>query len=538
MKKSFLKVFLILTFSGLTSAEPSNHKPSQRTSKSSVIQELSAQIDKASKELSEVKLSNHEERKAQLKQLELEFEKSVVGQEVIDLYAGTPKQSSLEEEVMNILQPVFGAIKETTTSLREKEDARIAIEELSNKKQATERAINKINALAPEKAKSQSYSLRLLNIKTNYENRLSLTNAQLEIAEAKLVGLRQEDVNPIQSLSDKIAKFVSTTGIHLIVSLFASLFFFFGVNFIFNKILQISESKLHHIKYLNHKKLSQLEGAIFLFSSLLSCILIFLLFLFFNNWLLISIYVLFTIILFWAIKDKITEIIEKMRLILNIGAVREQERIIYEGIPYEVEQIKFYTRLINSKLEGGRLRIPINALIGMSSRKAEETESFFPTTKGDWVLLPDEELGRVVQQTVEYIQISQLGGSLKRISTSAFLEMNPINLSKNGFRISVKFGIDYQYQNRATKEIEDQLEAFIKNALLKSLDTPDVLKNFFVEFASASASSLDYEVNAEFTGELAHLYKEIPCYLQGFAVDACNEYGWEIPFTQIKIHSQ
>ncbi len=537
MKKKLLQVLLLLIFSTVACAQSSSDILKDQN-KQSLIKELSAQIDKANVELSGNESSDPEELKLRLKQLELEFEKSVVGQNVIDLYAGGKQQKSLEEEIMNILQPVFGSIKETTTSLREKEDIRIAIEALSNKKAATNIAMSSIERLISQAEKSSSYKDKLEKIKSNYQSRIGLTNAQLKIAEAKLEELKEEETNPIQSISDKIGSFISTTGIHLIVSLLAAVFFFFGVSFIFNRILQLSKSKSHNVKILHYQKIAQLEGVIFLVSVISSFILIFVLFLFFNNWFLISIYVLILLVLFWAIKDKITGIIENMRLVLNIGAVREQERIIYEGLPYEVEQIKFYTRLKNPKLEGGRLRVPIDSLLGMSSRRALSGEAFFPTSKGDWVLLDTDEPGRVEQQTVEYVKIRQFGGSLTSIPTRTFLEMNPTNLTSNGFRVNIIFGIDYKHQSKATTEIQQKFEDFIRKALIKKIGDPKLITKFFVLFTEANSSSLDYIINAELSGELAYLYGKIPRYLQGFAVDACNEYGWEIPFTQIQIHGK
>jgi len=137
---------------------------------------------------------------------------------------------------------------------------------------------------------------------------------------------------------------------------------------------------------------------------------------------------------------------------------------------------------------------------------------------------------------VERITLEEVGGSIRTISTSDFLGMQPVNLTRNGFRSSITFGIDYKYQKEAITQIEQQMSGFIKEQLLNKLDDPTHLRDFFIEFSEAAASSLNYEINAEFTGEMAYLYKEMPCYLQRFALKACNHYNWEIPFTQIQIH--
>ncbi|MEJ1421073.1 MAG: hypothetical protein Q2484_11030, partial [Candidatus Sedimenticola sp. (ex Thyasira tokunagai)] len=62
------------------------------------------------------------------------------------------------------------------------------------------------------------------------------------------------------------------------------------------------------------------------------------------------------------------------------------------------------------------------------------------------------------------------------------------------------------------------------------------LLNLRVEFAQANSSSLDLVVMADFDGELGDLYNRLRRAIQRFCVDACTEYGWEIPFPQMTLH--
>jgi hypothetical protein len=57
-----------------------------------------------------------------------------------------------------------------------------------------------------------------------------------------------------------------------------------------------------------------------------------------------------------------------------------------------------------------------------------------------------------------------------------------------------------------------------------------------IEFAAASSSSLDYEILADFGGEVASRYRYLGRLLQRLAVDSCNRHGWVIPFTQLTLH--
>jgi len=45
-------------------------------------------------------------------------------------------------------------------------------------------------------------------------------------------------------------------------------------------------------------------------------------------------------------------------------------------------------------------------------------------------------------------------------------------------------------------------------------------------------------VIADFKGELGDLYNRLRRSIQRWCVDACSEYGWEIPFPQMTLHGE
>jgi hypothetical protein len=87
------------------------------------------------------------------------------------------------------------------------------------------------------------------------------------------------------------------------------------------------------------------------------------------------------------------------KLLLNIGEIREGERIVFDGIPWRIDSLSFFTVLKNDHLRGGRLRLPVRRLAGLHSRAVAENELWFPTEEGDWIDLPDLGHARVVSQT-------------------------------------------------------------------------------------------------------------------------------------------
>jgi hypothetical protein len=190
--------------------------------------------------------------------------------------------------------------------------------------------------------------------------------------------------------------------------------------------------------------------------------------------------------------------------------------------------------LVNPALRGGKLLLPLSELTALISRPYDEGEPWFPTRENDFVLLSDQTFGCVALQTPEVVQL-RVAGSDSTYPVGAFLSSNPQNLSLHGFSIVLKFGVDYQHQALATGEIRKKFEDYLA-AHLKESQVGGHLKEFFVEFDEAAASSLNFLVYASFAGEAAESYGRIRRVLQGLAVDACNANGWVIPFNQMTVH--
>jgi len=226
--------------------------------------------------------------------------------------------------------------------------------------------------------------------------------------------------------------------------------------------------------------------------------------------------------------------VKEARVMLNIGPVREGQRIMFNGLPWKVQALNVYSTLVNPDLSGGTLRVPLRELTELISRSYDSEEPWFPTRENDYVLLSDQTYGRVMLQTPEMVRLRVLGAD-KTYPVDAFLSSNPQNLSQNGFAIVLRFGIDYQHQALVTGEIRQKLEDYLSQHL-KETKWSGQLQEFYVEFDEAAASSLNFLIYALFTGEAADSYFRIRRTLQSLAVDACNANGWVIPFAQMTVH--
>src|SRR5699024_12275210 len=100
---------------------------------------------------------------------------------------------------------------------------------------------------------------------------------------------------------------------------------------------------------------------------------------------------------------------KKIRTFLNMGLAREGERLIYQGIPWRIENINLYSvYLVNPALDNGKLRLNVDLLDGMLSRPVKMDEIWFPCRPGDTVII-DGTYAIFVLHTSELVYLDSLG---------------------------------------------------------------------------------------------------------------------------------
>lgn len=253
-----------------------------------------------------------------------------------------------------------------------------------------------------------------------------------------------------------------------------------------------------------------------------------------GDWILLGLFIIILVGLALVLQRALPAYITEARLMLNIGPVREGERVIYHGLPWRVQTLRMQATLVNPLLSGGVLRLPLRELTPLVSRAADEREPWFPTRENDYVLLNDDAYGQVILQTPETVQL-RIATAIKSFVTQSFVDQSPKNLSLEGFSVILHFGVDYQYQAEVTGVIRDTLEKELAAGLQRE-PQGKYLQGLVVEFAEAGASSLDFIAIATFSPQAAESYLHLRRLLQRLALDACNHHGWAIPFNQMTVH--
>jgi hypothetical protein len=251
-----------------------------------------------------------------------------------------------------------------------------------------------------------------------------------------------------------------------------------------------------------------------------------------EDWVLFSLGILLLLGIAWTLRQTLPRYWHQIQLFLNIGSVREGERILLDGLPWQVSQVNVFCTLVNPVAELS-LRVPINDLVELKSRPAKPDEPWFPCRKGDWVILSNGTRGKVIGISPEMVQLVERGGAQLTYQTGDFLAASPRNLATN-FRLKEILGISYKHQPQSTGKIPELLDAYLRRRVEQE-GYGEQLVNLRVEFAQANSSSLDLAVIADFSGELGDLYNRLRRAIQRWCVDACTEYDWEIPFPQMTL---
>ncbi|MFD2256990.1 hypothetical protein ACFSSA_09900 [Luteolibacter algae] len=485
-----------------------------------------AQTEDAKEEI-QTRLDAERER---VRQLRDNFRNILGGSEAAE-YEGEPEAgATIQEQISDLVQPVLSELREATSQPRELDALKKSLVTWQERQRKTNTVLARIDKLI-EKTTDPAISSELSSARRLWASRQAEATSQIAVITVRIDERNQERRSLWETLSSGFSRFFKSKGMNLLMAFLAA-----GIGFVLTRKIY---AWLRHVSPVHkkdkHNFTTRISDVLAMGIAILVAIAgIVIVFYARGDWLLLTLVVIFLVGVVWTGKNAIPPYLEQIRMILNLGSVREGERVIYDGLPWKVSSLGFFTTFTNPNLQGGLLRIPIKDVMGMISRPIEPKESWFPTSVDDWVLLSDNTYGKMITQTAEQVVVLRLGGSYKTYPTSEFLAAIPENLS-HGFRLSVGFGIDYIHQKESTGSILETLNGYLNSALLKELGR-DAIRSVKVEFASAAASSLDYEIIADFDGSCAHRYNYLRRRLQSICVDACNENGWVIPFTQITVH--
>lgn len=445
-------------------------------------------------------------------------------------------KSTLSENIQAVLQPAFDGLRAISERPRK-------IQELTDKEDKYRADLENLN-IALEELKLQLKNNKDPKLTNTFRKSILMTNDEIrkveiliEDAHFKLLKLENDKGSIVTSFSKAIFEFLKTKGKNLILALLVFTFIFWLLKLGKNKFIEVilrqkNKNATEQVTWIIRPIRVIYSTVTILFALSMAVLTLYVL----DDWVLVTIIIFVISSIIWSSRTYLPNFIEISKVVLNLGSIREGERIIFDGLAWKIKSLGYYTRLTNPSLKGGELRVNTKELLRHNSRPVNQTEPWFPTEENDWVIINGNEFGKVVMQTPEQVSLKLIGGQIKYFKTMDYLSKSPMNLS-NGFGIELIFGIDYDHQ----KKITDDFLSLFKSEYPKRINEylsglKEDFKEINIEFHSAGESSLNYRFFLRCNGKLASQKRFIERRVQKIFVEICNDNELTIPFNQIRVH--
>jgi len=459
---------------------------------------------------------------ARLTALEEGFEQLATGvDKPVQPTGGSGSAFEWNNELKELLAPLITEMKRMTARPREIQGLRSTLEDYTEEQERIEKALSNISHLLENPELPMSLSRHLETLASKWRYRLQELTSLKGLAELKLEEKEMGKRTLSGSLQDFTRLFFKSRGRNLLMALGV----LFGTLFTMGKLRTLIEthSRIYERAQTVYARIFDLTYMIItvtvaLLATMGTLYLV-------SDWVLLSILLIFVFGLLWASKEGIPKVWGQVRMLLNLGAVREGERIIYQGVPYRVATINLYSELENEALQGGRVRLPLKDLFTMRSRVCHPDEPWFPTQCGDWVLLSDGTHAKVTVQSPEYIGMRLLGGATRQLPPADFLALSPTNLS-HGFRLEARFRLSVTHRAEAATTIPNELETSLATRLTATDWAPKTLS---VLYRRTLPSFLELSILADFPGTCAADHPLIAMALEQFCLETAGDMAWELP---------
>jgi hypothetical protein len=451
------------------------------------------------------------------------------GADIDTLRVTEEKPFNFQEELFSLIRPALKEMKDMTSHVRAKSDLKERIAYYREKLPVTQRAVENITRLL-ENTDDAALQKILQGVLDDWKKQLTYIQGELQSAELQLTKLEQSEETLAQASQSYLKSFFQQRGLYLTQALLVVIVILVVSRLSYRAMVRLIPGyRAEHRSF----RLRLLDLMHRILTTLLAILGPMVVFYVVEDWVLFSVGILILIGIGLTLRNALPRYWQQIQLFLNVGSVREGERIYLDGLPWLVKQINIFSILENPVAELC-LRVRIDDLVDMKSHPYRKEDPWFPCKRGDWVLLSDGARGKLLGISPELVQMVMRGGATRTYQTADFLSLSPVNLSRN-FRLKETIGISYGLQQDSVAGIPAQLFNHVESRIAEEGYGKQLL-NLRVEFERANSSSLDLVVIADFDGALAELYGRLGRAMQRWCVEACTLHGWEIPFTQLTLH--
>ncbi|MFK7891497.1 MAG: hypothetical protein AB8B63_11840 [Granulosicoccus sp.] len=465
-----------------------------------------------------------------IRRLKRTFEIIAIGDVDTRLFVEAPEKESQSwrEDITLIAQPVIESLKELTEKPRKLKELNDAIAERTEELGAAREALENLESVMSENPAGE-LQRSLNSLERTWRSRRDNAQSAIDIARFQIADLRG-DKTLLESILTALGGFLTGRGLTILLAVLAAYSVWYGIRFLlrgYRNTLVRNETPESRTRY----RLA--AYSLHAFTGTLIITAVFVVLYQRSDVLLLGLLVMLIFGLALGIRQLLPQYIREARLLLNIGPMREAERVIYRGLPWRVESINMFSILHNPELNGS-LRLPLADFHGVSSRPSDN-DSWFPTSCGDVVLCSDERLLEVIHQNPDTVELQALGGQMISIPSSEFYNYKITNLSRGGtFGVTDSFRLDYVHQS-ISREVVPRI---LRKAIQKAFDATalkHLVTDVEVELQTAGDSAINYWLFVTAKSPAAKSYLEIRRIMQSACISACLENEWQVPYPHVAL---
>ncbi|MDC7252919.1 hypothetical protein PE074_09370 [Wohlfahrtiimonas chitiniclastica] len=542
-----LLIMGLLSIMGISHADDSG----QFAELNRVEQSLSENLEKQKNLQATLKKTRDEEQqkelqtqlktlKSQEKSLEDVFNKMVFGginpqnfktQEQTDNY-------NWQEELLVIVKPLFAELRSLTAKPREKDRLSYENSVLTERYKTLTNGLNALKEI-PQDQLTPSAKKRVEQLSKQWGAHQQELLNQKNIIELQIKELESSDIPLEVRIKNALSSIFLGRGLILLLAVLAGativLIFGVGAKRLFMWFDKKRNRNWHKARSEAHKQVNTRLRFLWIIYSIVVYIAAMLAFLSViyiqGDMVLFGLAVLVIFLGIISLRNYAPQYVSELKIFLNLGAVREGERIMYRGIPWVVTRLSFYCTCVNPLLENGRIRIALSEIAHLNSRPFNSEEDWFPTKVGDDIFLPNGKYAKVRRQTPEMVYLDSFFRETM-IPTPEFYAMKVENLI-NGFYVSPTFGLDYCHTDLPVSTVATAFEEKVREKLT-DIGVTEYLRSISVQVKRIIyGQAIEYAIIMEFDGACGGSYFRIERLVNHACLEVCQEHGWQLPRQQI-----
>ena len=299
---------------------------------------------------------------ADLRAVTANFENVAAGVDATSLRTEAAEEFNFQREVLALLKPALDEMKEMTAHVRQKSDLKDEIVSYEERLPVIASALANVHRLMAQ-SKHTAVTEALQVTADKWQRQQVFMQSELEAARLQLEKLIASEVSLAEASESYLKSFFQARGLYLTeamlvilgVVLLSRLSHRALVRFVpgFRKTHRSFRTRLVDLIHRMVSVLLVIIGPMIVFYVV-------------EDWVLFSLSILLLLGIAWTLRQTLPRYVHQVQIFLNIGSVREGERLLLDGLPWRVRTINVFCTLVNPVAELTQ-RVPIESLVGLKS---------------------------------------------------------------------------------------------------------------------------------------------------------------------------